>query len=463
MRNLFVAVRALTAEQARHSLNLLNWEAFFSGAMFSLGSGSLLAAYALALGANSLQVGILAAIPPASQVIRLPAVIAIRKLRSRKRLGLPALLATQLAWIPIGAVPLVLQVPGSGAVIAVIALLALRGLFGPVWVTASTSWVRDLAPPKQLASCFGRRQALATLGAAVAPLAGSLIVQWWLERSAPDQQILGYSIILIGGVLLLGLMSPLLAARASEPLMPASPAGSGSGLRALLTPLRDPNCGHLLRFLFAFNFCANLAIPFFVVYMLTALAISLPVVVAMTVLGLINSALFVGVWGPLADRVGSKAVLSLSASLYLLVILGWVFAVPPAGDPLAYALLVVLNGLCGIAMAGATLTMNTLALKIAPEGEELAYSGIAGIAASLGAGTGPILGGFLIDFFLDQKLDFSIVWSSGTDRIDFPRLEVFGFDFVFLLALLATILSLSGSWPDCARKARPRVMRPWRN
>ncbi len=81
------------------------WEGVASGALFSLGSGGFMAAYALALGANNLQVGILAALPFITQVAQLPAILAVERFRTRKAIGIPALCAAQLLWVPIGAVP----------------------------------------------------------------------------------------------------------------------------------------------------------------------------------------------------------------------------------------------------------------------------------------------------------------------------------------------------------------------
>ena len=114
--------------------------------MFSLGSGGFMAAYALALGANNLQVGILAALPFVSQVLQLPTILVIEKFRARKAIGVPAWFLAQLTWLPIAAVPFLMDTPGAAAVSAVIALLGLRGVFTSVWLTASTSWMRDLVP-----------------------------------------------------------------------------------------------------------------------------------------------------------------------------------------------------------------------------------------------------------------------------------------------------------------------------
>ena len=131
--------------------------------------------------------------------------------------------------------------------------------------------------------------------------------------------------------------------RAREPLMPAAPESGRSAAAILAEPLRDRNFSQLVRFLFVWSLTSNLAIPFFAVYMLSELGLSLPAVIGFTVLSQAANILFVRVWGPMADRVGSKPVLSLSASLYLLVILGWVFTAYPERHFLTLPLLGVLH------------------------------------------------------------------------------------------------------------------------
>ena len=64
----------LTGGEVQLSLRMMIWEAVVSGSMFTLGSGGFMAAYALALGANNLQIGVLAALPLIAQVVQLPAI-----------------------------------------------------------------------------------------------------------------------------------------------------------------------------------------------------------------------------------------------------------------------------------------------------------------------------------------------------------------------------------------------------
>ena len=433
----------LTDEEVGRSLRLMIWEGVASGALFSLGSGGFMAAYALALGANNLQVGILAALPFITQVAQLPAILAVERYRRRKAIGIPALWAAQLLWVPIGAVPFVMDAPGAPAVAAVIVLMALRGVVAPVWATSWTSWMRDLVPRDVLGSYYGRRIAVITGAVAVVGLGGSFFVRWWEGAASPDDAILAYSYLLIGGALTFGVASPVFAMRAREPLMPAAPESGRSAFAVLAEPLRDRNFSQLVRFLFVWSLTSNLAIPFFAVYMLSELGLSLPAVIGFTVLSQAANILFVRVWGPMADRVGSKAVLSLSASLYLLVILGWVFTAYPERHFLTLPLLGVLHVFAGVAGAGVGLTMSTLTLKVAPEGKATPFLGVAGIAASVGAGIGPIAGGLMADYFSDRSLGLDVTWTSPSGVLGLPALSLTGFDFLFVIAFVVGLFSLN--------------------
>ena len=422
---------------------MMVWEGLASGGVFSVASGGFMAAFALALGANNLQVGILAALPFVTQVAQLPAVLAVERYRVRKAIGVPALLGAHLMWAPIGAVPFLLETPGAAAVAVVILLLALRGLFAPVWATTWTSWMRDLVPQDVLGSYYGRRLAVITVAVAVVGLGASFFVRWWESVSAPEDAILAYSLLLIGGSLTFGLASTWCALRASEPSMPAAAESGRSALSVLAEPLRDRNFSQLVRFLFVWSLVSNLAIPFFAVYMLKELGLSLSAVIGFTVLSQTTSVLFTRVWGPMADRVGSKPVLSLSASLYLLVIVGWVFTSHPERHFLTLPLLAVLHMFAGVAAAGVGLTMSTLTLKVAPAGKATPFLSVASIAASVGAGIGPVAGGLMADFFAVRTLGVDLSWISPNGVLELPALSLTGFDFLFAIAFVLGLLSLN--------------------
>ena len=433
----------LTENDVGRSLRLMIWEGVASGALISLGTGGFMAAYALALGANNTQVGLLAALPFMMQVMRIPAILAVERFRMRKSIAAPAIWIAHLIWVPVGAVPFLLDTPGAAAISLVIVLVAVRGLFSPVWITAWSSWVRDLVPRERLGSYHGQRLAIITTSVAAVGLGSSFFVRWWESNSSPEAAIFAYSILLIGGFVVFGLASSTLISLAREPLMPAAAESDRSIVEVLTEPFRDRNFSHLVRFLFAWNFASSLAIPFFAVYMLSELGLALPVVIGFTALSQATNVLFVRVWGPMADRAGSKAVMSLSASLYLLVILGWIFTAYPERHALTLPLLGVLHAFAGIAMAGVTLTLNTIAFKVAPQGKATAFTGVASIAASVGGGIGPILGGFLADYFSVRTLRLDFSWIEPSNVVEFPALALTGFDFLFVIAFVLGLVSLN--------------------
>ena len=433
----------LTHREVRFSLRMMIWDGMTSEALATVQVMGYLAAYALALGANNLQVGIISAVPFASLVVQLPAILLIERFRVRKAIGLPAWLLAQLLMIPVGAVPFFLDVPSPLAILTVVFLLTFRGLFAPVWITAWMSWMHDLVPRSLLGGYYGRRLAASTAVLAVLGLGASFYINWWEEQAPAGQEAYGYSFFFIVGALTLGIIGPLMVARAKEPLMPAAPEVKQSPIDMLTEPLRDKNFSHLLRFLWVWGVSSNIAIPFFVVYMLTDLELELPVVMALVVLSNVTHVLFVRVWGQMADRVGSKTVMSLSASLFLLVFLGWIFVAHTEKHVLTMPLLIVLNAFVGIARGGVLLTVNTLALKVAPDNKATAFLGVAGIAAYVSMGIGPIIGGLLADYFSTKTMRFDLTWISQTGAVEIPALQLIGFDFVFLIAFFFSLLSMN--------------------
>lgn len=433
----------LSNREVRSSLRMMVWEGVTSEALVTVHIMGFLAAYALALGANNFQVGIVSGLPFVSLIVQLPAILLIERFRVRKAIGLPAWLIAHLLMVPIGAVPFLIDTPNPLAVTFVIVLLSIRGLFAPLWITSWMSWMRDLVPRKLLGGYYGRRLAASTASIAVLGLGSSFLVSWWEGRAPAGEETYAYSFIFIVGALTLGLIGPFMAARAREPLMPATPDPRRSSLSILTEPLKDKNFSQLLRFLWVWGVASNIAIPFFVVYMLTELEMELPAVIGMVVLSNVTHVLFLRVWGPMADRVGSKTVMSLSASLFLLIFLGWIFVAHTEKHVLTMPLLVVLNAFVGVARAGVMLTLNTLVLKVAPEGKATAFLGVAGIAAYVSMGIGPVIGGYLADFFATKTLRFDFTWVSQAGAVEIPALQLTSFDFLFVIAFIFSLLSLN--------------------
>ncbi len=433
----------ISDDEVKRGLRYMTLEGMASLGFFSITTSGFLTAFALALGANNLQIGILASIPFITQPLQIPAILLVERIRLRKAIALGTYLPAQMLWIPIALVPFFLDVPSAGAISLLLGLLAVRGVLVAICNCAWNGWIRDLIPQQILGSIMGRRLALAAFAGMVFGLAAAFFVDWWKGQASPDSEILGYSIALLFGIFILALASPVFMSLMPEPLMQRAPGPQPSLVSTIAAPFRDKNYRKLLRFLFIWGLAINLATPFFAVYMLQRLGLPLSAVIGFTILSQAFNIMFLRVWGRLADQFGHKAVLSLCVSLYLLVILGWAFTTMPERYFLTIPLLVILHIMAGIAAAGVTLAIGTIGIKLAPPGKATAYLAGAGLAINLGAGLGPLLGGYFADYFSVRQLSLTFEWLSPGSHLEIGALYLTGFDFLFGIAFFLGLITLT--------------------
>ncbi len=434
----------ISDEELSRGLRWFSLEGMASLGFFSITTSGFLAAFALALDANNLQIGVLAAIPFLTQPLQIAAIPLVERLRRRKLVAVIAFLLAQCVWIPIALIPVFMDVPGAAAVSMLLGLLAIRGVFVALHTCAWNSWIRDLIPQQTLGKIMGRRLSLAAVVAMLFGLGAAFFADWWKAgHASAEVQALGYTYPLLVGIFTLALMSPVFMSLMPEPLMPRSMEDRQSLLGTIAAPFRDQNYRRLLRFLFLWSLAINLATPFFAVYMLDRLGLPLSAVIGFSILSQAFNVLFLRVWGRFADQFGTKAIFSVSVSLYLLVILGWTFTTMPERYSFTIPLLVILHVLAGIAAAGVTLNTATIGMKLAPQGKATAYLAGAGLAASLGAGLGPMMGGQFADYFETRGLSLNFEWFDPERFIHIGVLDLTGFDFLFGITFLLGLVTLT--------------------
>lgn len=432
----------LSGQELSRGLRLLTFEGAVSMGFSTITMGGLMAAFALELGANNLQIGVLAAVPFLLQTLQIPTILMVERLKARKVIAVSTWFVAQALWFPIALIPFFVKVPSSGAVSLLIGLMAVRSALGAITSCGWNSWVRDLVPENILGRFFARRLAVTTMVALVFGLTGALFIGFWHRFVAAPDEALGYTVIFLVGASILGMSSVLLMSLMPEPMMQSSAASRHSLPDLLNMAFRDGNFMRVAKFLFFWTVAANLAIPFFAVYMLQRLGMSLWQVMLLTALSQLFNILFLRVWGPLTDRFGNKGVLSLSASLYLLVMLGWMFTAMPERYFLTVPLLIVLHIFAGAATAGVSITIITMGMKFAPAARATSYLAVAALASNLGSGLGALFGGQLAHLFGDRviKLDFTL--GHAPQGLGVPTLQLTGLDIVFAVAFVLGLVAL---------------------
>ncbi|MSQ08228.1 MAG: MFS transporter [Dehalococcoidia bacterium] len=435
---------SLDEAQLQSGLKWLTVQGTVAMGLDAITSGGFLAAYAIALGANNMQIGILAALPFLMQPLQLPAIILIERLGMRKAMSLVTFAAIQLLWVPIALIPFWLDVPSPGAMALLLGFIALRSLITAPLNAAWNGWLKDLVPQKIMGQYFARRLVFASVvGIGLSIGAGVFADIWQRSHAGPQGASLGYAIPILVGALTLGIMTPLALLGMPEPAMVAPPGGRRSLVKALASPMRDPNYRVLIRFRFLWALALNLAVPFFAVYMLNEIGLSVSMVMALTAVSQASNILFLPIWGKMVDRLGAKGILVVCCSLYVLVVLGWIFTTQPDKYLLTIPLLVLLHIMAGVATAGINVADGTLAFKLAPRGEGTAYLAAASLAVNFGAALGPLLGGQFADFFANRHFTINLNYSSADSSFGFSPLDLTGFDFLFGVAFILGVLTLS--------------------
>jgi MFS family permease len=435
---------SLSERELQSGLKWLNIQGTVAMGLDAITSGGFLAAYALALGADNLQIGVLAALPFLLQPLQLPSILLIERMKMRKAIAFFTFAAIQLLWIPVALIPFWMDVPGPGPVAALLGLIALRSLITAPLNAAWNGWLKDLIPQKVMGTFFARRLVYASVVAIALSIAAGVFADFWSEDAGDAQgRAVAYALPLLVGALTLGIMTPIALIGMPEPQMADPPGGRRSLWKALRNPIKDPNYAQLIRFRFLWALALNLAVPFFAVYMLEEIGLSVSAVMLLTAVSQATNIFFLPVWGRLVDRLGAKGILTVCCSLYILVVLGWTFTTLPDRYVLTIPLLVLLHMLAGIATAGLNVADGTLAFKLAPKGEATAYLAAASLAVNFGSALGPLLGGRFADFFLNRHFTINIGYTSPDSSFGLSPIDLTGFDFLFGISFLLGILTLS--------------------
>jgi len=442
---LLAPVTHIDEAQTNRGLRYLMFDGAFSQVMGVLTGGAFLVALALALGAGTFTIGLLAAIGPLCQILQVPAIFLIDKLGRRKLLVVLSCYTGRLALMGVAALPFL--VPDALRVPLLLVCLAVYFGAGAIAGCAWNSWMRDFVPEASMGSYFARRLAMATgVGAGLSLVAGfavDALQSPGMPITGPLPETVVYAgLFVVGGVS--GLIGTTFLARVPEPKMP-EPDDSGL-LRMLVRPLKEQNFRRLVTFMGLWNFAVNLAGPFFVVYMLTRVGLSMTMVIVLSVVSQFTTMAFLRIWGPLTDRLSNKSVLGLAGSLFVFNFLLWPFVTMPDRYWLSLPLLAVIHVLSGMSAAGVAISSGNIALKAAPKGAATAYLATNALVCGIAATLAPILAGTLATWFESQQLGLVLTYQTVGEApsavTQLPALQLQGLDFLFVLAFVAGIYAL---------------------
>lgn len=384
-------IRQPAPEKIISSLRVSIVEGAFANVFATLTGNVFLPAYALLLGASSLQIGFLASVPFFANLAQLGGSYLVERFNRRKRLAILFGFWARLLWAPFVLASLALADRDPQRLLALLMVLVvvhhLLGAFGGV---AWLSWMMALVPDEIRGRFFGLRNVVLGATAIVFTLLGGRFLDW-LPQTLPDLSPTRsfealFLVAVVGGLASIGF-----ARRVIEPCSPTLPEKNARDLYS--APLKRPDFRGLLRFAVLWSFAVNIASPFFLVYMLKDLGLDYTSVAGLVVASAVADLLGMWCWGHISDHIGNKPVVMLAASMAALVPLLWLLT---AANPVSFYLLIpLLHLFAGFFWAGYNLSSANLVFRLVPrEGNAVFFaywSAFNGVAAGVGA----LIGGWL--------------------------------------------------------------------
>jgi len=362
--------------------------------MTTLTTSVFLVAFALALGASDLIIGMLAAIPPLSGIMQIPTIYLVEKFRTRRSITMISSALSRAFLLLIACIPLV--VPLNVALPIVLVALVLNSLLANIGGCSYNSWMHDLVPQATMGRFFSKKMLLSTAIAIPTALLAGYFLDVWIA-AFPEMELVGYAMLFIGGFIA-GMLGIVQISKIPEPRMVS--ADKIPPFRELLVqPFRDKNFKNLIWFLTSWNFAVNLALPFLTVYMLRGLGMDMTMVVVLTALQQLTMVAFFKVWGTLADKYSNKSVLRVSGPLLLGSFALWASLSMFKGTGLIVPMAAGIHMLWGMSTAGVNLATSSIGLKLAPRGKGTSYMASFMLFTQLAAAISPLLGGIVSQYF----------------------------------------------------------------
>jgi MFS family permease len=427
----------LTDEQVQSGLRYVIKDGIASQSMGILTGGAFLVAFAVKLGASNFVIGLLAAIGPLAQLLQLPSILVVEKIRNRRAIVVIAAALSRLCWLLIALIPFVFGAKIGLAILllSMVAASALGAVSGCSW----NSWMRDLIPQNILGSFFSKRMRIATGVGIVLSVVAAVYLDLW-KKLLPNYELQGYSILFLFGFAA-GVLGLYFLFKTPEKRMPVVTEKSNI-FKLLAKPFKDDNFRKLIVFMCSWNFAVNLAAPFFMVYMLRRLGLSMSFIIGLSILSQILNFTFLKIWGKFTDSFSNKSVLAICAPLFILSILAWTFTTMPEKYFLTIPLLIVIHIVIGLSSAGVSLASGNISMKLAPEGQGTVYLATNTIVNSIAAGIAPILGGKFADFFAGRELEWVLNYKGPSGEFNLPTLNLQQWDFFFAIAFVIGLYSI---------------------
>jgi MFS family permease len=423
----------LNEQEVQTGLRMVLMEGLTTEAMTTLTGGAFLVGMALLLNASNFQIGVLAALPTFTNVFQLVSIWLVKRYNNRRAITIGCALLARIPLVVVGT----LSFFSSGSIHVLIVFLFIYYFFASIAGLSWNAWMKDLVPGNQLGTYFSRRSGNMQILNVSLSLCLAFLIDY-VKNNHPTFEFDTYAIMFVVAGLV-GIIGAVVLSKTPEPQAYMS---KESIWQLFKRPFADPNFRKLLVFNSAWVFALNIAIPFFTVYLLKNLQLSMTYVIGLTVISQLSSIFTIRMWGRFSDKYSNKTILAITAPLYILCIVGWCFIGIYSRFWANMSLLVFIYIGMGIATAGINLSLTNIGLKLAPREHSIVYLSAKNIVTAIFSSIAPLFGGLLADYFANRSLVINSQWKGpSVDRI-FHLVSLHDMNFLFLIGAALAFISL---------------------
>ncbi len=375
--------------------------ASFAGRSFF---GSIMTAFALALGANEGQIGTLASVRRLAGFAQLFTNHFLEQIGSKRRLYYRVSGTSRTARLLVALLPTIpMAFVSNNVVWWLLFIMFIIGSADSMIVVLKKTWMSELTPPDIRGRYFGLRNIILGSFGMIVGYVGSLYVDHW---KAAGRGMFGFQTFFAASAFLGFLSLAVMAITPEEPVEPKK-----QSLKTLLEsfqiPFRDRAFAIWIAFHGCYSFATGFSGPFFSVYLLKQLQLPLATVAIYTAVGQIAGIALAGLWGALADRYGSKFVLVIVCVAKSIYPVMWIFAtgVDTLGAILWLGFVHCIRGF----NSGQHITVLNMALWLSPDDSRPIYLACESTVVSLMSAISPFLGGLLIQLIAGRQAEISIL------------------------------------------------------
>lgn len=311
--------------------------------------------YALSLGANNAQIGLLTSIPNLlGNFFQLFTTKAMERY-SRKKILLFGAILQSLMWILIILVGFLYFFKGlnsNTSVNSIILIYTLLALFGGFISPAWNSLMNDVVLREERGRYFGKRNKM--LG--IVALISMLLVGFVLDYFKQTKIFFGFAII-FGVCFIARAISSYLLSRHYEPELKLEKEYYFS-IKQFIKKIPKSNFGKFVFFLFLVQLATAIASPFFAVYMLNNLNLNYTTYILVVIASSLSSLIFMPVWGKFSDKYGNLRIMKICGFFTPFVPLLWLISpiIAKFNPALLVYYLLIIEFLSGLVWAGFNLT-----------------------------------------------------------------------------------------------------------